>query len=161
MGYNELVKIKIRPIERRCEKLSRELNKLLHNNRCERCGKSGDVYKLDWSHVISREVKCLKYDPDNWMLLCFQCHKWWHDWPTRSAEWFENKYPGRKKRLHDKENKKKTIHAEDYLKIEAQLKELNTNRYQSLDIFPARTPTLAQNSHIDQPYIPGTSAIAH
>lgn len=105
------------------DSLARELNIKVHGNRCERCGKDGRVYKMDWSHVFPREIKAIRWDMDNCMVHCFTCHKWWHDRPLETKDWFDEKYPGRRKRLQDKVNKAGLQTVDDYLKIQSTLKE--------------------------------------
>lgn len=61
---------------------------------CDHCGRQGVTY--DWSHVISRSNKTLRWDIFNALCLCFQCHKFfWHEQPLLAAEWFRSKYPSR------------------------------------------------------------------
>ncbi len=52
---------------------------------CQKCGKS--VGKLECSHIFSRRHKALRHDPRNAKLLCFPCHRWWHENPPEAIEW--------------------------------------------------------------------------
>jgi len=61
------------------------------NNSCVKCGRSQG--KLDWAHCITRRDITLRHDPDNSMVLCFQCHKNWHENPLESTKWFELTFP--------------------------------------------------------------------
>ena len=103
------------------DELARRINLLVHKNMCCRCGRSGDVYKLDWSHVFGRSTKVLRWEEDNGMLHCFTCHAWWHDNPLVAAEWFESQYPGRKARLQEKLNLAHPMKLKDYQDINDQL----------------------------------------
>jgi 5-methylcytosine-specific restriction endonuclease McrA len=47
--------------------------------------------------VITRENKALRWELENHKCLCYICHKWFHDNPTESGEWFKKTYPERYK----------------------------------------------------------------
>lgn len=54
---------------------------------CQRCGKSDG--KLECSHIFSRRHQGLRYDEHNAKLLCFSCHRWWHENPLEAVEWLK------------------------------------------------------------------------
>ena len=55
---------------------------------CQKCGKSDG--KLECSHIFSRRHQGLRYDEDNAKLLCFGCHRWWHENPPEAIEWLKS-----------------------------------------------------------------------
>jgi hypothetical protein len=63
----------------------------IRDERCVKCGRLEG--KFDNSHVISRTYKRLRYDPRNANVMCFTCHRWWHDEPAESGLWYRTKYP--------------------------------------------------------------------
>jgi hypothetical protein len=64
--------------------------------RCERCGGTSG---LQASHIVSRVVKSLRWNPLNAICLCAKCHIFgqdsWHHNPIESARWFNARWPGR------------------------------------------------------------------
>ena len=54
-------------------------------HRCVRCGSDQWV---QWSHVYTRRILCLRWDPRNSKALCASCHRWWHDNPAESGPWW-------------------------------------------------------------------------
>lgn len=67
---------------------------------CERCGQTDN---LQGSHIIPLSASSLiGADTDNILCLCVSCHLyWWHRHPLAASEWFNEKWPGRKKELED------------------------------------------------------------
>ena len=65
-------------------------------HKCLRCG----VYKpptgkrgnsgMDCSHVYGRRHRTIRWAAENAKCLCHSCHRWWHENPTDSGQWFEN-----------------------------------------------------------------------
>ena len=53
--------------------------------RCQRCGSS---YGLHCAHVVGRSRWLARWYPDNGVALCWKCHRWAHDHPLESQEWF-------------------------------------------------------------------------
>lgn len=64
---------------------------------CQKCNKKIlNPQGADTSHVLCKNrYKSLKYDEYNLKLMCMSCHKWWHNMPTESGEWFKQKFPDR------------------------------------------------------------------
>lgn len=81
------------------------------HNKCVRCGRDGSQYQMHPSHVIGRQNKRLRWDINNVKTMCFICHRWWHDNPTESGEWFKQKYPERHEYIeaHKNEIQKTTL----------------------------------------------------
>ncbi len=64
---------------------------------CVRCKIPGR--SVQWSHVIGRRHKCVRWEPDNALTLCAGCHMFWHEYPTLSGEWFRKNWPERHERI--------------------------------------------------------------
>ena len=60
---------------------------LLRDVCCQKCGRSQG--KLECSHIFSRRHQGTRCDPDNAKLLCFTCHRWWHENPPEAIEWLK------------------------------------------------------------------------
>ena len=87
-------------ITRRKAAVRAELDKLIRaqvferdNHRCVRCGT--DKY-LTPSHVLPKShYGSLRWVVENIKTLCISCHRWWHNNPVESAEWFVKNWPER------------------------------------------------------------------
>ena len=107
---------------RKNDDLAREINRIRAKNTCERCGKSGEAWQMHWAHIFGRETKSMRWDEDNALLLCAQCHFWNHDYPTLYDEWLESKIgKARCKKLEQKYNLCKKMTLMDYVKINERL----------------------------------------
>lgn len=74
------------PLKRELDRLCRELVFRRDGHRCRKCGATK---RLQWSHVHSRRLLSLRWDPMNSMCLCVRCHLfWWHKEPLEAAAWF-------------------------------------------------------------------------
>lgn len=74
------MKIKLTKYDRRFSQLIRTRDVC-----CQRClTQSG---KLECSHIQSRRHKALRHDTRNAKLLCFRCHRHWHESPLEAVEW--------------------------------------------------------------------------
>ena len=51
-----------------------------------RRGSSG----MDCSHVYGRRHRTVRWAKENAKCLCTGCHRWWHENPADSGEWFVN-----------------------------------------------------------------------
>ncbi len=94
-------------IKKRLETELWELCKIYIRSRdkdtCQKCGKKVYGRGADTSHVLCKNrYKSLKYDENNLKVFCMWCHKWWHNVPTESGEWFKNKFPERWEYLQEK-----------------------------------------------------------
>lgn len=54
--------------------------------KCERCGSRDN---LQVAHIITRDVRGLRYERRNLLVLCARCHTWGHDYPTRFSEFIK------------------------------------------------------------------------
>lgn len=65
---------------------------------CERCGSTKE---LQGSHIIPlSSSRLLGATLNNILCLCMSCHLyWWHKHPLAASEWFNEKWPGRKREL--------------------------------------------------------------
>lgn len=100
-------------------------NLIRDKGRCERC--LTPIKGLECSHVISRNNQTLRWDIFNALCLCWECHRWWHEEPSESWEWFKRKYPGRAGYLQKAKRIKSYRTQEDYKEI------LEAIREQKLD----------------------------
>ena len=64
-------------------------------HRCVRCGSD----KVQWSHIIGRRHKCTRWELNNALSMCAGCHRWWHEYPTLSGDWFRKNWPERHERI--------------------------------------------------------------
>lgn len=62
-------------------------------SKCERCGKT---YKLESHHIFYRRFMATRFDLDNLILLCLDCHKFAHSYKKKFTEWVK-KYLGKEK----------------------------------------------------------------
>ncbi len=74
------LKIKQTKYDKRFSKLIRARDVI-----CQRCLKSDG--QLECSHIQSRRHKSLRHDTGNAKLLCFLCHRWWHENPLDAVKW--------------------------------------------------------------------------
>jgi hypothetical protein len=52
------------------------------DKRCQLCLQVRDIKSLDCSHHFSRTSRATRWDPQNCVALCRDCHKWLSDHPT-------------------------------------------------------------------------------
>lgn len=104
-------------LKKSLDKLCRELVFRRDGYRCVKCGKATN---LQWSHVYTRRLLSLRWDPDNSKTLCGGCHLWWGQNPMDAAAWFIASYPSRALRLRMKRQSK---HKVDMKAIEVWLKQ--------------------------------------
>lgn len=55
--------------------------------KCERCGSKAN---LQLAHINTRDIRGLRYDRRNLLVLCAVCHTWGHDYPTRFTEYIKS-----------------------------------------------------------------------
>jgi len=60
----------MRPIEKRLDKLASQLCRLKYSGSCYLCGRPGS----DTHHIVSRNHKRQRWNPDNLVFLCRPCH---------------------------------------------------------------------------------------
>ncbi len=65
---------------------------ILRQHGCERCGKwIRDYLGLECSHYHTRNKKSVRWDIDNAIGLCQDCHQYLEHHPTEHEEWFKRK----------------------------------------------------------------------
>lgn len=76
-------------------KLDKAMSELVREKRiCEWCGSTTN--QMNWSHVVGRGNKTLRWDILNALCLCSYCHRFkWHENPLDAMEWFKTKFPER------------------------------------------------------------------
>jgi len=98
------------------------------DKKCMRCGRSEGV-QLQCSHCASRGSLDGRFDELNALTLCASCHRWWHNYPTKSAKWLEGEYPQVYERSLEVKHKiggmKLWQYKELHTKLKARLKQLN------------------------------------
>ena len=78
--------------------------KAAYDNTCQKCGIHG---RMENSHIHSRRHRTIRWCKENALPKCHGCHRWWHENPTESGKWFEDKYgPGLVELLREKKNNK-------------------------------------------------------
>ena len=65
------------------------------NNLCQRCGKYVTGSNSHPAHIVpkGKGASWRRFDLINILHLCFHCHRWWHENPLESAEYFRKKFP--------------------------------------------------------------------
>lgn len=104
-------------IKESCDQMAAMLCR--NRGRCQRCK---SVQNLQWSHIKSRRFLSIRWDEDNCLCMCASCHRWWHDHPDESGQWFAMTFPDQYKRLQRKFQPITKLSLLDYLLIEADLK---------------------------------------
>lgn len=67
------------------------------NATCQRCGSTENP---QWSHIITREYYSVRWNPDNAVVHCRDCHCWFTNHHTVGIWWFSNKFPDRWQRIN-------------------------------------------------------------
>jgi len=111
-------KPKIKTLRDKLEDLVRTYTRERDNNTCQKCGRHVEGSCSQPSHVIPKG-RCLRlrYDPLNIKTLCLFHHRWWHDNPTESGEWFKKKFPKRWAYLEKHRYERAGFTREDYLRM--------------------------------------------
>lgn len=81
---------------------------------CQRCGNRVSGYYCQWAHIVTRGNKTLRWDLWNSLVLCMECHHWWHHNISKAKAWFKSKFPERDEYLQSEKNKVDHI-TESYL----------------------------------------------
>ena len=84
-------------LTKRLDDLCREIVRIRDNNTCQKCRKYISGHDSHPSHVVAKGkgASLRRFDLLNIKLLCFHCHRWWHDNPTESGPWFLANFPAR------------------------------------------------------------------
>lgn len=74
----------------------RQYTLLRDQHLCQRCGTEAHGCNAHTSHVVPKgRHPRLEFDPNNVKLLCWRCHRWWHEAPLESSDWFRETWPNR------------------------------------------------------------------
>jgi len=60
------------------------------DNVCAVCGEKKD--RTETSHIFGRRHRTVRWCKENALCKCHGCHRWWHERPTESGNWFREKY---------------------------------------------------------------------
>ena len=79
-----------------CDRLCYDLL-LIRDVKCQRCE---SMENLVPSHCYGKKAwPTLRHVLDNQLLLCDDCHKWWHRCPLTAWDWFRTRLPERNDKL--------------------------------------------------------------
>jgi hypothetical protein len=111
------------------DNITRQIIKKRDKNICQRCGKFADGQGCHWAHIYGRRSFILRWDLLNSLVLCAGCHRWWHENPLESENWFRDKFIARHQYLQNLRQKTtktiKTSALQDLLEVHRKkLKEL-------------------------------------
>lgn len=84
-----------------------------------KCDKCRSIDNLTWAHIISRRYYSTRWDLDNALCLCLDCHRYYTDHPFEWEIWVRNKIGGRYDNLYLKAN---TYMKMDYKEVLKKLK---------------------------------------
>lgn len=74
---------------KRLDALCREVVMLRDQFTCRKCGRGKRHGKrVEWSHVYSRRFLRIRWNLENSKVLCFRCHRWWHENPFEASRWW-------------------------------------------------------------------------
>jgi hypothetical protein len=110
----------------RLDNLVREFIRKQYHNRCCKCGQVIQGMNSHPAHIVAKGcgASWRRFDVLNIILLCYRCHRWWHDNPTESGKWFAEKYPDREVYLEKyRYGKPSEISTEEMEQLEKELKE--------------------------------------
>jgi hypothetical protein len=68
---------------------------------CQRCyalyfyGDTSWPFGPEWAHVFSRRDLTIRWELDNNLTLCHECHEWFDNHKVEALAWFEEKWPQR------------------------------------------------------------------
>ena len=72
-------KIQIRPVDTIFSKYIRTRDGWICQNCGKFCGENNSLHKLECSHHFTRGKESTRFDPNNCVSLCFNCHQSFHD----------------------------------------------------------------------------------
>ena len=86
-----------KPTVKNLDDMCRKMINLRDKSKCVRCGRAKPQYKTEWAHFYSRSNKAIRWDEDNSVILCFNCHyNFAHKLPREFTEWY-SEYLGKDK----------------------------------------------------------------
>lgn len=105
--------------ERQLDLKAKRLVVALEGRACRRCGGQG----AEAHHLVSRRRKTLRWDADNIVVLCLECHDWWHDVASKQErwEWATSALPADRIARLERKAAAKGIQVSDLSMIEADL----------------------------------------
>lgn len=75
-----------------------------------------------WIHIKSRNSNIVRWDINNSLCGCGQCHQWGHANPNEFGEWFADAYPGRNQIINQLIRQPSFVWKEDnYKEVEEEL----------------------------------------
>jgi 5-methylcytosine-specific restriction endonuclease McrA len=80
--YESKKKIKKGPLMRKADTLQSKY----WREKIGKCEKCGSKENLQLAHINTRDIRGLRYDRRNLLVLCARCHTWGHDFPLRFSE---------------------------------------------------------------------------
>ena len=82
---------KRRKLTDRLDKLCRDIVRLIHRDRCYKCSLEVRGMNSHPHHIVAKckGASWRRFDLLNLILLCFNCHREWHDNPTEVVPWWE------------------------------------------------------------------------
>lgn len=98
----------------------------LRDKKCQRCEKEDG--KLDTSHIFPKgHYPSMQFLMENVKILCYRCHRWWHENPVLATDWVK-KYLGSEKyeMLLSASQRITTINQVFLIQTEIKLKELKS-----------------------------------
>ena len=105
---------------------AKKIAKHLAHYICVKSGKSSEQgYQMHGSHILPEgKYHRMSVVVDNIMDQCARCHLSWHENPLAQHKWFNEKFPGRYKKLLEMDKEfSKSIIKPDYHAIHDELKE--------------------------------------
>ena len=89
--------------------------------KCERCGTT--TGQLQTAHIIGRSNHTLRFDLQNVLCLCANCHRWNHTYPIDFGKWVTEKFPNKIEYLNIMKNQLTKRTALDYKNLVDMLQE--------------------------------------
>jgi len=94
-------------LRKKCVTLAKRIVREEAGFRCVKCGRGEPDNQTQGSHILPEgRYTGMSADLDNILCLCAGCHMWsndsWHENPLASAEWFNEKYPGKYEELKER-----------------------------------------------------------
>ena len=75
----------------RLDELCRDIVRLIHKDVCYKCHRAVSGANSHPHHIVAKQkgASQRRFDMLNLVLLCFRCHRLWHDSPTEVIPWYE------------------------------------------------------------------------
>ena len=118
-----MAKFKAKAFKSWLDSLCSAMVKARDNYTCQVCGKVVSGHNCQWSHIKSRKWNSTRWMPENSMVKCGYCHRWWHDNPAEAGKWFSETFPERYKKIYSAKGKS-SWKQWDFEEVEKELLEL-------------------------------------